>query len=921
MNPGPFWLRLLNVYPTEWWIVKRLYMFQFFQGAGIAFFFTAVFAIFLEKFPITELSIVLMLSAILLWVVGFIYTRLEHAMSFSRFNMGIIGGLITSVLVLGVASFFLTQNWFYYTLLAWFNVLYLVNNLQFWGMATLFFDLRQSKRLFAVISAGDIPAKFVGYTLALIFVPHTGTRILLFLGAACMLASIPFLKGIIKSWKPEAPHHSDQMHKEKQSRKQIKKLVKNFTTNIFIRRIAFISLIASACVILINYGFYGEVRKAYQDDVELARFIAFFFVILRAAAFVTKMLFTSRLTASIGIRQALLITPVGLLILITIILVAEWSGQVVQDKKILFYLFAVSSIIVDVLRTSFNSPVLLTLMQPLSTHERLRAHNIVKGLMDPFASLFCGALLYVSFSIQDRVDLVFLCYTLLVLGILWLVGVLLVNRQYLQMLIKTISTRYFSQEEFDLQDEQILQHIRMKMATGTEAEVISILRMLTSKKNSVAEDLIMELLSHPSDLVKIEALKLITVEYPDIKPKLHSFLESDINIQVRNEGVKTICKIADDETEVSSYLHSPETDIRSAAITGMLDNKHATIKMLAETAISDLLFSSEATHKFKVLFILTEVSDRYDHPAHARLINDEDQSIKNLAIKAVGRACTPEVLEALMQQLPDNEKLVLKSLYNVGTPAVDSLKDQIMSEKVSDTLKEKLIALCGRIGGDKTKKVLIELLRKIPQQNSAIIRALHRCKYVTDPTTHKLFENMARLYIVYGVELLYMQQYLSRIHERYIVLNSSIKYEIQEIREILLCLFECMYDKEKINQAKFGLNGKHKESIANAMEIIELTVKKDIGRNFNILFDVTTVDQRCLALRSLFTEKQFAEVENILARILSEKPITYQSWTKACSLYFSKKFLHRLDTSLYEKYIHSENSLLKETALYASATT
>ena len=917
MNPGAFWLRLLNVYPNEWWIVKRLYLFQFFQGAGIAFFFTSVFALFLDKFPITELSIVLILAAVLLWTVGFIYTRLEHAMSFSRFNLAIIGGLISSVLILAGASFFLSQSWFYYTLLAWFNVLYLVNNLQFWGIATLFFDVRQSKRLFAVISAGDIPAKFVGYTLALLVVSHTGVRNLLFLGAGCMLASIPFLKSILRSGELQVIHRSDQLHKDKQSRKQITKLIKNFTTNIFIRRIAFISLITSASIILINYGFYSEVKKANQDDVALARFIAFFFAVLRIIALVTKMLVTSRLTASMGIRQALFITPVGLLILIASIIVAEWVGQ---DKKIIFYLFAVSSIVVEVLRTSFNAPVLLTLMQPLSTHDRLRAHNIVKGLMDPFASLFCGGLLYVSFNLQGRVDLVFLCYTLMVLGILWLIGIVLVNRQYLQMLIKTISTRYFSQEEFDLQDETIIQHIRQKMATGTEAEVISILRMLTSKMNPVAEDLITQLLNHPSDLVKIEALKLINDKYPNIKPRLHSLLESDLSAEVKNELIKTLCKIADDEKEVSDYLGDPLEDVRKAAITGMLDNANVAINKSADEAIGDLLSSTEVADKRKGLSILSQVGDKYDHPAHARLIDDKDPAIRNLAIRSVGRACTTEVLNALMQQLRDNEKLVLIALHNVGTPAIPLLRDQIMSATVSEGLKEKMIALCGRIGGDKAKHVLVEILKKMPQQNPAIIKALHRCKYGTDSTTHKLFENIARLYIIYGVELLYMQQYLSRINERYLVLNSSLYHEIQEIREILLCLFECMYDREKINQAKFGLNGKHRESIANAMEIIELTVKKDIGRNFNILFDVTTIEQRCLALRSLFTEKQFAEVESILARILSEKPITYQSWTKACSLYFSKKFLHHLDRRLYEKYIHSENSLLRETALYASAS-
>jgi HEAT repeat protein len=910
-------LRMLNVYPNEWGLVKRLYIFQFFQGAGLAFFFTAAFALFLEKMPIIELSWVLIYSSILLWIAGFLYSRLEHALSFSNFNAIITAGIVVSILLLGISTYLVTENWFYYWLLAWFNVLYLLNNLQFWGIATLFFDLRQSKRLFAVISAGDIPAKFFGYTLALIIVPYTGTRILLFVGAVCILASIPFLRSIIKLAETKVIHLSDHAVKEKQSRKQIGKLVKNLATNLFIRRIAFISLVSSACIILINYGFYAEVRKAYQDDVELARFIAFFFAILRVIALITKMLFTSRVTASIGIRPSLFITPLGMLLLTVAIIAVEWISP---DKKLIFYLFAIASIIVDVLRSSFNSPVLLTLMQPLSTHERLRAHNIVKGFMDPFASLFCGVLLFTSFTIQGRVDLMFLCYILLALGVLWLIGVVLVNRQYLDVLIKTISTRYFSQEEFNLQDETITQHIRQKMENGSEAEVISILRMLISKKNPVAEDLILHLLSHPSDQVKLETLRLIDNRYVNIKQKLQSILSSDVNPEVKNETVKTLCKIAGNNEELMNYLNDSNEVMRKAAITGMFDNNDIKVRKMAEDAVIKMLSLKDNENKQKVILILNEVKQKFSHPILADLINDEDPAIQKMAIKAVGDSCSTEVLTALLHNISSHEKLVLQSLYNVGEAAIPRVYEQILSPQVNESLKEKLIALCGRIGGKTSEHVLVDLLKKQPQQVAAVVKALHRCKYVADETTHRQLENIARMHIMYGVELLYMRQTLSRKVKGYEALDSSLNQEVQEIREILLCLFECMYDREKINEAKYGLDAKDKESIANAMEIIELTVKKDLAKNFNVLFDNTALDQRCSALRALFTEKQFVQLESVLARILSEKPITYQNWTKACSLYFSKKLFHQLDARLYEKYIHSDNLLLKETALFASTT-
>ena len=922
MMKKKFWLRILNVYPDEWKVVRRLYLFQFFQGAGIAFFFTSAFAQFLERFPITKLPWVMVYSAILLWIAGWLYTRLEHTLKFRGFNVTIILIMAVSILLLWIANYKLPYDWFFYLLMAWFNVLYLLNNLQFWGIAALLFDLRQSKRLFAVISAGDIPAKFIGYSLALVFVPYTGAQNLLLMGAVCMLASVPFFRSIIRSGHLEAHHKAHhKAHKKiiaKSHVKNIGGIVTNIITNTYIRRIAFISLLTGICVILINYGFYGEVKKAYHDDVALASFIAFFYASLRVIAFVTKMVFTSRLTASWGVRQALFITPLGMLLLIGAIVALSGFSS---GEKLIFYLFGVASMLVDVLRTSFNSPVLLTLMQPLPTYERLRAHNIVKGIMDPFASFLSGVFLLVLFYIHDRVDLMFLCYVLLTLGLLWLIGVIRVNRQYLQILIKTISSRYFSREEFDLNDEAVIQQIKNKMKTASDLEVISILRMLTSKMDPVSEDLIAELLHHPSQQVKLEALRLIKNHSGStLKEKLETLLQSTDDKVVKIETIRTLCKIGNQDWPLTKYLDDPEPEIRDAAITGMLGNQDIHIKDMAEKAISDMLASTKKEEKKKAIAILNQVKDEYGHPEYFRLVHDADAEIRSLAIRSAGRACPKETLDALFSHIKSFEKQVLASFYNAGVNAIPLLKEQINMDKNSDELKEKLIIVCGKIGGEKAKKVLLETLIRQPQHTAAVIKSLHRSKYVADNNSQKLLETIAHTYIVFGVELLHMQQLLSKADISYSVLNSSLQYEIQEIREILLCLFGCLYDREKINQAKHGLNASHKDSIANAMEIIELTVKKDIGRQFNIMFESISIEQRCTALRSLFSEKQFVGMENILGRILSEKPIQYYSWTKAFSMYISKKYVHQLDTGLYKKYIQSENKLLKETALFASAS-
>lgn len=919
MGSRSFWLKVLNVYPEEAAIVKRLYIFQFFQGAGIAFFFTGAFARFLEKYPITELPWVMVYSALLLWITGMLYTRLEHIMRFTHFNILAITFMAGSILLLWAVGFYIHADWYYYLVMAWFNVLYLINNMEFWGIAALLFDLRQSKRLFGVISAGDIPAKFIGYTLALVFVPYTGTQNLLIIGAICILASLTLFKGIVRTGKLDIHHH--HAHKGKHAKpapQKIKKIVENIATNTYVRRIAFISLLTSICVILVNYGFYGEVKKAYSDDVALAKFVAFFYAGLRVVAFVTKMVFTGRLTASIGIKPALFITPVGMLILIIIIAGISWISP---HEKLIFYLFGAACMLVDVLRTSFNSPVLLTIMQPLSIHERLRAHNIVKGIMDPFASFLAGAFLLVLFYMHSRVDLMFLSYVLIVLGILWVIGVFLVNRQYLGILSKTIGKRYFSSEDFTLENEVIVEQIRNKIKTGPDAEVIHILRLINNKEDRVVEELVTELLSHPSDQVKIEVLRMIKNRKTDhIKNKLEELLKSNVSDEVKSEAIKTVCKIGKADWELAAYLADSKELVRTAAITGMLRNNDKRIKRMAETAMVNLLSSGNKQDELILLTILTEVKDEYDSPIVIQLIKDADPSVKNLAIQAIGKTSGVETLAILFDYLYTNEKLVLDALYNAGEKTLPLLKEKIIQNTLPEQLQEKLIVLCGKIGGDEGMQVLIDLLKVKPQYVSVIVKALYRSRYKADGEMQKQLEAIARSYIIIGVELLNMQEAIAKSDKRYQVLGSSLHYELHEIREILLCLFGCIYDREKINHAKYGLDTSHKESIANAMEIIELTVKKDIGRQFNTMFETTSIEQRCASLSSLFTTSEFNRLEPVLERILSERPVNYYNWTKACTMYISKKYAHPLQGELYKKYVGSENKLLNETALFASAT-
>ncbi|MGB3153261.1 MAG: hypothetical protein WBB06_01575 [Chitinophagaceae bacterium] len=906
-------LRALNVRRDEWWLVQKLFLLQFFQGAGIAFFFTASFSRFLEHYPVSDLAYVFIISSILLWAAGFFYGKLEHRVSSSRLSVIITIVLAASMILFRAGAAYITDDWFFFVMLAWFNVLYLLNNLMFWGMASQLYDVRQSKRLFGVISAGDIPAKFIGYSVAVLIVAITGTANLLLVGFLCIGLSFPFLKKVLQAEKSTKGHHADSS----KHGPVLNTIVKDFTANILIRRVAVLSLIVSACIVLINFGFYSEVKHAYKNDVEFARFIAFFLAIARLIALLIKILVTSRLLYWLGNRAALVITPLLLIILITALLL---TNVLTYNTKMVLYIFGLSAIVVDVLNSAINSPVLLTLMQPLSTLERLRAHNIVKGIMDPFAYLFSGLFLLVFMKLKIF-DLQTLSYVLLGLAVAWIMGIFRVHQQYLKTLIKTISSRYFSQEEFNLYDPAARELIEEKINTGTELEVLYILRTLGSRSGTESNRLIIHALHHPSVTVVSEALRLVSeLHIKEAESWLSAIIENHPADIIRGEAIKVLAEIAFQDAIIVPLMQSPDALIRNSSIISILNHSQVSLNIEdAEKRIKEFLVSADPAEKKEALIMLCETGKGHFDNELVSLLNDPDPILRINAIKAMGYHPSQVCLEQLIKKIDDHEKDVIEALIIAREKSLPYLKSRILENKCPAKQKENLLHATGRIGGKAAHEILMALISELPGFESYIIKVLHRCHFKSDKTNQPFVESLIRFQLINAATILHMQKKIVTQKEKYAVLSGALDLELQEIRETLLFLFSFIYDRDKISKIKAAIEINKKETNANAIELVDMTVKKEFANPFNAAFEFGDLEHRCDLLKSLFPKDIFPDINAILTDILSDTKTSYNIWTKSCSLYFTKKLNHKVEAPLIHKYLQSENPLLKETAVFAAS--
>jgi len=911
-------LKLLNVRPSEWSLVTKLFWLQFFQGTGIAFFFTASFTSFLEKFSAEELAWVMIISSPLLFITGWVFNKFEHKWSLSKLGMVTSIAMAASILLFHIASYYIKQDWFYYLMFAWFYVLYLASNLFFWSITSTLFDVRESKRLFSVISAGDIPAKFIGYTIAYLFVKTIGAISLLWPAVIFMLLSLPFLVGLSKMGVIHSHHSHHDHHPKKitisEKGNKLVALVKRFSMNVLIRRIAVLTFVISCCLAIINYEFYTKVKESSHDDKSLSNFILLFLAFSQIIALLVKLIFTSRITTGLGIKKSLLITPIVLIILLSLIIAGEF---LFSNHKIIFYAFAGAAISIEVLKTAINTPVFLAVMQPLNHVERSKAHAIVKGIMDPFAFLFSGVLLI--FFTNYFTDLGFggMSVLLIIFSLLWIVSIMMVNNSYHNLLLKTISSRFFSQDEFTLSDEDIQQQIKKKIKSGNDLEVINILQMLNSQISPESKELIFELLDHPSANVKKEVILLIRDrKLTGASSKLDWLAHHSDQKEVQWLSIEVLCSEENAHEHQKHFLHHHDQSLQIAALSGMLLSNNLQAKEQAEEIIGNLINSDSKEDRLKSIAALEKVKDHYSHPEFYKLFSSGDQEVNRRAIHSIGKAVSDNTLNFLIQNIASNKKHVLDALQAAGEKSARVIYSNIKNLH-SQLLKEKLIYQLGKIGGYYSHEVLIKLLEESPRDTGLILKALYRSHYKTNNETRIKLEEVCNHYFSYGAELLHMQKFLLLKPENFDELIIAINMELQEIKIVLLSAFGCLYDHEKIFKIRQGLEMKLKEAVANAMEAVEMTVKMDLASKFNTLFEPTDIDIKCDKLKSILQTDILENSNEILDRILSEEPILYSSWTKAYSMYISKKYSIFINQNLIKKFEASESLLLQEMAKYA----
>lgn len=875
-------LTLLNVRSSEAPLVTNLFWLQFFQGAGVAIFNTTAFALFLQHFDVLELPKVYLFSAVLLWITGWLYSKAEHALPVKILVPAIIG--VVALSILGFRAFYSQDNsrWFLFFLFSWYYIIYLLTNLEFWGLAALQFDIRQSKRLFGMIGAGDIPAKLIGYSAVPVLVKFFSSENMLVFSALLILLSLFFYRKLLSNGLLETHvKHDHQPHAH--STQSATDIIKSFFGNRMIAFVALLSFIVVTCVTIISFSFYSEIKHEAYNDKDLASFIAVFYAGGRIFAIFIRILLTGRLTNILGTKGSLLISPAILFFFLLLIIVLPFTGF---SQHAVLYIFGLLAIITEVLKTSLQDPVFLSLMQPLSQELRLKGHTVVKGVMDPFALAFSGVMLLTITRFSGKVDLYMLSYLLFTLLVVWVVLIYLVDKQYVLTLVSALHKRYSVGQDIDLHSESAIRVLQSKVSAGESGEAMYTLNLIEKHYAPHHRPLVLLALNHPDSMVQMQAIQLAErKKITEAVDKIDEWLKGKTHTAILPEAVKAKCMLHPDELQnFDEFLALNDPRLTQAAITGFISSGGIAAVVTAGQKLLQLIDSPNVLERKMAAQIIGDLAVSSFYKPLLGLMSDADPQVATAAIEAAGKVKNEKLVKPLLQLFLSNSysRTALLALQDCGEIVLEDVETAIQSTEVPRQKKARLIQLCGHVGTVRAGHLLEKLVWNIPLLRHDIFRALHQCDYEV-PDQHK--EQHLRLikeYLESATRMVFYIEYLDKDPLNR-VLCDALHLEMLEIRDALLLLFSFAFDREKMMKAKNAFAIARKENVANALEIIEIELPKEIGLHFIKLYEPGDFADKVTTLSTYQTEA--LSYETIIDDVLHHTHHHYHRWTRAAAVY------------------------------------
>lgn len=347
-------------------------------GACLELYYTAANAIYLAHYGVGGLPDVYIANGLVVVLFGVAYAALGRRLRFARLTFVVSGLLALTIVAVWLGVRLSPGRPAAFVMMMWFRLLFIYTTLGLWELVSRLFEVRQGKRLFALVGLGVMIGVAASGLLSPLVVALVGTPNLLLAAAGLLGLYALSLRGILGVAGDVRQHKARHVG------------IGAMLADPYARTIFGLKTFSVLTAYIVEYVFYQQAAAHFPLERSLAGFLGTFSGGTTLAMIIVAALIAGRLIARRGVGDALALMPVAMVVAALGTLLV---GALTDRAELFFGLVAATMFVNQVLEKAIYTPVLVVLFQPMARERRLPVRVAVEGWLGSAALIGCGFLL------------------------------------------------------------------------------------------------------------------------------------------------------------------------------------------------------------------------------------------------------------------------------------------------------------------------------------------------------------------------------------------------------------------------------------------------------------------------------------------------------------------------------------------------
>jgi AAA family ATP:ADP antiporter len=565
---------------------------------------------------------------------------------------------------------------------------------------------------------------------------------------------------------------------------------------------------------------------------------------------------------------------------------------------------------------------------PLAAIVKRRVKTFLDVVLQRLADGAAGLIVLFYALFMMRSEPASLAYFSLGFIVLWAMFIFALRGGYVEALRTGLEAHAITWEGEDINyaDKQTIDAVLQTLRKGDERALLFGLDLAEKLDPEViVPRLSLDLLQHPSPLVRSRSLKLFATSTAPEKLKEIVRLLDDENREVQAEAINVVCAIRKEDAIplMRPYLESPDPRVQRSAIECLLHHGDAEIHEVAMATFHKMIANpgtNGAAGRLEAARLMGEFDDP-EFPGHLSKLIREDLSTPVIreALAAAGKRKAPTLLKDIIMRLcyPKTKNWARQALIEYGEAAVKTLREALLDSNISRDIRLSIPRTLSKIA---SPDAMDALLSGLNQEDGSL-------RYKIILGLEEMARRLPNLRIDRPVIEMAIVSEARRYYRRFLIffglfgdgndrpvndgglLRQALLENMEREKERVLRLLSLIYPPEDVRNATTALYSGSRAQQAQAIEFLDNLFTGDVKRHVFPLFDDAPATERFEKFLALLELRSF-DRETALEELLKQDDV----WLKAATLWeIGLRGLRDFQTEL-RRYLNSTQPVLKETA-------